>query len=136
MPGAFYQITDVAVDATNHFVFFGAEYADPGAIGVGQLPTAATTTPTLGDYVFVSLPTEPNGNSFNFPHDPHAVATTTIGSKSYALIFDYPLDYVAVIDLQAFFTAPRSTSDAHLISPTYNLLTNKVITYLPIPGGP
>ena len=135
LPGATYQISDVAVDAPDHLAFFLAEFSLPGGIGVAQLPTGATATPALGDYVFANLPTMPNASSFEGPGDPHAVATATIGTKTYALAFDYSMSYVVVIDLKALLLAPRSATDTHLVASSYNLQTNGVIYYVAIPGG-
>ena len=133
---ASWQISDVAIDAPDHFVFFAAEFSSPGTIGVAQLPTAATTTPQLGDYTFANLPAEPSGklvlrsrrSSSRGCNCDDWIQSVCVGVR---FEFVIPRHHRP----QGVFTAPRSTSDPHLVAPTYNLLTNHVITYIAIPGG-
>ena len=135
LPGACYQISDVAVDTPDHLVFFAGEFSSPGGIGVGQLPAAPTNTPALGDYAFASLPAMPNAAAFNVPGDPHAVATATIGAKTYGIAFDASMSYLVVIDLKSLLQAPRAPADPHLVDTSYDLQANGVITYVGIPGS-
>ena len=100
--------------------------------GVLQLPPASGTgTPNFIDYVAASLPNTPDGHGWTQADDPHQVTSYTSpnSGKPYGLLAGAPPNYVAVIDMQALLSAPR-TAGTHTVDPSYDLVANGVVRYV------
>jgi hypothetical protein len=131
-----WPITDIAVDSTSHVAFFSAEFCSGSsgdAMGAAKMPTSATATLTLSDYVFSSIPNPPAGTWSN-PGDPHGIANFTVssGSKHYGLLVNDSKTYVAAVDLDLLLAAKRSAGDVHLVDSTVDLIATKVVTFFPL----
>jgi hypothetical protein len=101
--------------------------------GVLQLPAiSGTGFPAIVDYAAATLPSTPDGFAWVLGGDPHTVTgyVDPNDGKAYGLMADSsPPKWLVVIDLQALLNAPR-TSGTHFVDPSYNLLTNGVVTYV------
>jgi hypothetical protein len=104
------------------------------SFGAIQLPsTAGSGTPNLVDYVAATLPNTPDAFGFYTGYDPHTTTayTSPNNGKAYGVMADWATGvpkYLAIIDLQALLSAPRS--GAHTVSSTYNLIANGVVRYV------
>jgi hypothetical protein len=104
-----------------------------------QLPaTSGTGTPNFVDWAGAIMPNTPDGNAFSAGYDPHTITayTSPNNGKAYGVVADWGTGvptYVGVIDLQALMSAPRSTTDPHLVDSSVNLLTSGIVTYIAIP---
>jgi hypothetical protein len=100
--------------------------------GVLQLPsTSGTGTPAFVDYAAATLPNTPDSNAFSEGFEPHQVTSYTSPNtgKPYGLLVGAPPNYVAVIDLQALLSAPR-TAGTHTVDPSYDLIAHGVVRYV------
>ena len=84
-----------------------------------------------------SMPNPPDGSIFESADDPHVVATfySPAGNDLYGLIYNYDRSWVAVVDITKLLAAPN-TQTPHVVDPTYDLVANGVITYLPTGYSP
>jgi hypothetical protein len=112
--------TDEAIDATSHLLFSAAEFGS--GVGVVQLPSSATGTPALVNYVYAELPDDPStpGSPPELWGDPHAAATFNLAASGpYGLTYDENVngapDTVIVLDLRATLAAPASGGSTTLI---------------------
>jgi hypothetical protein len=130
-----------AIDSNIDVAFFNPEFCpDPGdsgygtaaTVGAGQLPTSATAAPTITSFAFALMPNMPNGAAFKSGLDPHAQAVVFGSFGDYGASFDRGLNYLAITDLKKLLAAPRSPSDRTVVDPTYDLVANKVVTFVPI----
>jgi hypothetical protein len=107
-------------------------------MGVIQLPsTSGSGTPAVLDYAAVALPNTPDGNAFEQGLDPHTVTayvSPNTGDAIGLMANGYftPPTWLAVIDLTKLLAAPR-TSGTHYVDPSYDLITNGVVTYVAVP---
>lgn len=124
----------VSIDPTNHIAFISGEYSDPDCVGAVQLPALSPSAPfTPTSYMWIpALPNTPDGNSFDSALDPHVAATFYLpGSGNlYGLVFNYPRSYIAVVDITKLLNAPNASTDTHQVDPSYDLLSNGVLTYV------
>ncbi len=118
---------------TTHLGIVAGEFGGSG-FGAIQLPSkAGTGTPNLVDYVAATLPTTPDGFGFSTGYDPHTTTayTSPNDGKAYGVMADWATGtpkYLAIIDLQALLSAPRT--GAHTVDPTYDLLAHGVVRYV------
>ncbi|MBV8245489.1 MAG: hypothetical protein JOZ38_06185, partial [Candidatus Eremiobacteraeota bacterium] len=125
-------ISDLSVDSVAHLVFFFGEFCSQ--IGVGQMPTSSGAPLTMSNYVFANLPQLPSdAGTWSGAGDPHAIATFNLAPvcSDCAAMFDATRSWVAIIDLNKLLAAPRDTTDTHLVSASYDLVGNGVVTYIP-----
>ena len=82
-----------------------------------------------------SLPNEPDGLPFPVGSDPHPVTAyvSPTSKKPFALIADRrtPRGFIAVVDLQALLSAPR-TAGTHTVDPSVDLIATGVVRYVPV----
>lgn len=123
-------IPEVAVDSGAHLAFFTGAYRSTD-LCVAALSVTGSA-PSVSNYVYANFPDTPDGNGFEEPYEPRAVATFDLGGNNYGLTFNVSDSYIAIVDLQKLLSAPRNPSDAHAVSPSYDLLANGVIAYVPI----
>ena len=105
-------------------------------IGIIQLPATSgpgTGTPVIVDYVLALLPATPDGAAFSNGFDPHTTTayTSPNDQKAYGVAASWATGtpgYLAVIDLKAALSAPRT--GAHTISSAVNLLTTGIVRYV------
>ena len=121
-------------------------------IGAIKLPsTSGSGTPAASDWVGATMPNDPSGNIWQNPTDPHgltaafaAYAVTGTGITSgtphgFSLLMNDARTYVAVIDLDALLAAPReatSGTGSHTIDPSFDLVANHVLSFVPFPSAP
>jgi hypothetical protein len=97
------------------------------------------------DWAGASIPSTPDGNSFQNGFDPHTITAYVSPNtqKAYGLIADWATDvptYLAVIDLKALLAAPRlagvdaggnaCSSCTHSVDPSYDLVAHGVIKFV------
>jgi hypothetical protein len=125
----------IAVTPGTHLGIVTGEFGG-NAFGAIQLPsTSGSGTPAVVDYAAAVLPNLPDGSPFQQGLDPHTVTAylSPNSGKSIALIANgpgTPPTFLAVIDLQALLSAPR-LSGTHTVDPTYDLILNGVVKYVP-----
>ena len=121
-----------AVSSSAHLAVVTGEFGG-SSFAVLQLPaTSGSGTPSLVDYAYAYLPASPDGEVFSAGFDPHTLTTYTSpnNGKAYAVFSDWATGepkWLAVVDMEALLAAPRSS--ANFVDPTYNLITNNVVTY-------
>jgi hypothetical protein len=114
--------------------------------GVLSLPTSSGSgTPALVDWAGASIPSTPDGDTFENGFDPHTITAYVSPNtqKAYGLIADWATDvptYLAVIDLKALLAAPRKagvdaggnacSSCTHSVDPSYDLVAHGVIKFV------
>lgn len=114
--------------------------------GVLSLPTTSGSgTPNLVDWAGAAIPSTPDGNGFADGFDPHTITAYVSPNtqKAYGVIADWATGeptWLAVIDLKALLAAPRKagvdaggnacSSCTHSVDPSYNLVTNNVISFV------
>jgi hypothetical protein len=124
----------IAVAGNSHLGIVAGEFGG-NAFGAFQLPaTSGTGTPSFVDYAAAVLPNTPDGAVWNQGLDPHTITAyvSPNNGKAYGVMAngdEVPPTYLAVIDLAALLSAPR-TAGTHTVDPTYNLITNGVVTYV------
>jgi len=125
-------VTGISVAPTSHLAIVTSEFTGRG-VGVLELPsTSGTGTPTLVDYASAQMPNTPDGNTWHEAWDPHAVTAyvSPNNGKAYGVMADAaPPNYIAIVDLQALLSAPR-TPGTHTVEPTYDLVANGVVSYV------
>jgi hypothetical protein len=109
------------------------------AFGEIQLPsTSGSGTPSVVDYAAAVLPNTPDGSVFEQGLDPHTVTAYVSPNGSHDAIglmangCGVPPTWMAVIDLNKLQAAPR-TGGTHTVDPTYDLILNGVVSYIPVP---
>ena len=95
-----------------------------------------TGTRAVVDYAAAVLPDLPDGSAFTQGRDPHTVTAyvSPNNGKAYAVMangYSGPPTYLAVIDIQALLSAPRTTG-THTVDSAYDLLGNHVVAYVPV----
>lgn len=130
----------ISIDPNKHVAFISGEYSSPDCIGAVQLPSSAPAAPfTPTSYMWIpSLPNTPDGSTFDSALDPHVAATFYLPGIGdlYGLVFNYSRSYVAAVDITKLLAAPSSSTDAHEVDPSYDLLGNGVLTYIPTGYSP
>jgi hypothetical protein len=136
--GTFAAGTDgIAIAQGSHLGIVTGEFGG-NWMGVIQLPsTSGSGTPSVVDYAAVALPNTPDGNVFEQGLDPHTVTAYVSPNSGDAIGlmangYFTPPTWMAVIDLTKLLAAPR-TAGTHYVDPTYNLITNGVVSYIAIP---
>jgi hypothetical protein len=138
----------MAVASGAHEALVEQEFSDQ-FFGAIKLPaTSGSGTPAAVDWVGASMPNDPSGTIWVNPLDPHgltaafadyAVTSTGITTgtpRGFGLLMNDARTYVAVIDLDALLAAPRVATTgpgSHTISPTFDLLANNVVSFVPFP---
>jgi hypothetical protein len=104
---------------------------------VAQLPTASTTSPTFGDYVFSIMPNVAPVGTFVDNQDPHALTVFNLPNicKDCAVISNISKTALAVIDLNQLMAASRAGTEGHTVSSSVSLTTpfgggNAIVTYI------
>lgn len=124
----------IAVAGNSHLGIVTGEFGG-NAFAALQLPAASGSgTPAVVDYAAAVLPNTPDGSIFQQGRDPHTVTAyvSPNNGKAYAVMangYSGPPTYLAVIDLQALLSAPRTTG-THTVDPTYDLIANHVVSYI------
>ncbi|GAC1388985.1 MAG: hypothetical protein NVSMB31_04130 [Vulcanimicrobiaceae bacterium] len=126
------MLDDLAVDSQAHLAFFTGEFCSPGPVGVAQLPSTSSASPSVSDWNFANVPVAPNGVPWDEAHDPHAVATFNVPPicSDCGAIFNLDRSYLAVVDLKKLLAAPRDSTDTHLVAASYDLICNSIITFI------
>ena len=138
----------MAVAPGSHLAIIAGENGD-NAIGVLRLTPGGSEAVNctfafqnggcaIADYAVASLPPiPPNGTNWAQGVDPHGVTAykSPNDGQAYALLANFPPTSVAVIDLQALITAPRTscTGDgcvSHTVDPSYDLVGNNVVRFV------
>jgi hypothetical protein len=129
-PGCGTNISDVAVDSQSHFAFFTGEFC--ADIGMAVMPATAASTMAYSDWVFVNLPSQPDGQPWNGSGDPHALATFNLPSicPDCGAVFNSSGSYTAVVDLNKLKAAPRDTTDPNLVAGTYDMICSGLVTFI------
>jgi hypothetical protein len=117
------------------------------AFGAIRLPSApGSGVPAVSDWVAADMPADPSGAEWAMPLDPHGLVAAFASARLSAgslivgpgggigLLENKARTYVAVIDLLALLSAPRSATDPHRIEPTFDLLANNVVAFAPFPN--
>ncbi len=123
----------IAVAPNTHFGVVTGEFGGSN-VGAIQLPaTSGTGTPAVVDYVLLNLPLLPDGTAFVTGLDPHTVTAyvSPSSSKPFAIVADFPLKFLAVIDLQAMLAATR-TAGTHIVDPTVDPIATGIVRYIKI----
>ena len=130
----------ISIDPTNHVAFISGEYSSPDCVGAVQLPASAPAAPfTPSSYMWIpQMPNTPDGSTFDSALDPHVAATFYLPSNGdlYGLVFNYERSYIAVVDLTKLLAAPNAGEDPHVVSSTYDLFANGVLSYVPTGYSP
>jgi hypothetical protein len=139
-------VTNIAVDTKSHLAFFSAEFCaqqntDPNQgsngsvtpVGVAVLPSSSTSPLQFGKSIFANLPPLPDGTLWDDALDPHAIATFNLPNvcDDCGAVFNLEDSWIAVINLSKLLAAPASATDPHTVDPTYDLIANGVVTYVP-----
>ena len=100
----------IAVAPGTHLAIVTGEYG--GAVeGVVELPaTSGSGTPAFVDYVAFTVPGDPSDTQWAEGYDPHTVTAyvSPNSGKAYAVLENADFSYLAIVDLQALLSAPRS----------------------------
>jgi Abnormal spindle-like microcephaly-assoc'd, ASPM-SPD-2-Hydin len=146
--------TGIAVAYGEHLAFLEDEFGLT-AFGALQLPSASGSgTPAVLDSVVASMPFDPSGELWAMPLDPHGLAaafasaeitggapgtpgTVVLGSGAgIGLVMNDQRTYVAVVDLGKLLAAPREATSgfgSNTVDPSYDLVANNVVTFVPFP---
>jgi len=130
-------MTGIAVAPDAHLALLEDEFGTT-AFGALQLPaTSGTGTPAVLDWVSANMPDDPTGAGWEMPLDPHGltayVSPTT--KVAYGLLINLGRTYIAKIDIAKLLAAPRTTAGGHIIDPTFNLVSNGVVTFIAMLGN-
>jgi hypothetical protein len=102
--------------------------------GVFQLPsTSGSGTPAFVDYAAFTVPSPPTEEEWSQGNDPHTVTAYVSPNtgKALAVIENNDFSYVAVIDIQAMLSAPRT--GAHTVT---NPIPAGIVTFIcAVPTG-
>jgi hypothetical protein len=130
--------TGLAIAPGTHDAVLAGEFGG-NLVGFIHLPNTGSISPTdLQRYVVATLPTDPNGYTFQNGYDPHSVTAYTSPNtqKTYAVLADWAdgaPDYVALIDIEGVLDAPRVMSASgrkHAVSPDYGLKVHGLLKYI------
>jgi len=137
--GFFFGTDGIAVAAgspTSHLGIVTGEFGGNN-FGVFELPsTSGSGTPSFVDYAAAVLPNTPDGNVWSDGLDPHTITAyvSPNNGKAYGVMANFNgtnATYLAWVDLQALLGAPR-LAGTHTVDPSYNLITNGVVTYIAV----
>lgn len=98
---------------STHLGVVGGEFGG-NLVGFIKLPsTSGSGIPSVVDYVVATMPASPDGTGFANGLDPHTTTayTSPNNGKAYAVLADWATGspaWVAVVDIQAMLSAPRS----------------------------
>ena len=96
--------------------------------GVIQLPaTSGSGTPAVVDYVAFTVPAPPTEDTWSQGLDPHTVTAyvSPNSHKAYAVLENGDFSYVAIVDIQAMLSAPRT--GAHTVT---NPIPAGIVTFV------
>ncbi len=96
--------------------------------GVIQLPaTSGTGTPAVVDYAAFTVPAPPTEDIWSQGLDPHTVTAyvSPNSHKAYAVLENEDFSYVAIVDIQAMLSAPRT--GAHTVT---NPIPAGIVTFV------
>jgi hypothetical protein len=115
----------IAVAPNSHLGVTASEFGGNG-IGVFQLPSKSGTggsAPQLLNYVAATMPSDPNGNTWQNGQDPHNLTayTSPNNGKQYAIVEEDASQngtrtFLAIVDMQAMLSLPTTSSDPHTVS--------------------
>jgi len=100
----------IAVAPGTHLAIVTGEYGGD-LEGVVELPaTSGSGTPAFVDYVAFTVPGDPSDTQWAEGYDPHTVTAyvSPNSGKAYAVLENADFSYLAIVDLQALLSAPRS----------------------------
>ena len=101
----------IAVAPGTHLAIVTGEYGGD-LEGVVELPaTSGSGTPAFVDYVAFTVPSPPSPEEgWSEGYDPHTVTAyvSPNSGKAYAVLENADFSYLAIVDLQAMLSAPRS----------------------------
>ncbi len=134
-------VTGIAIDPASHLAFVGSEFCGQGngsgdgavtPFGVLALPTSSHAALAISSQVYLTMPPLPDGSLWNDPGDPHAIAAMPISGlcSPCGITYNAESTWLAIIDMQALRSAPRSPSDPNLAiipsTPPYG----NIVTYV------
>ena len=125
----------IAIAPNTHIGVVTGEFGGDN-VGAIQLPaTSGTGTPAVVDFVLLKLPLEPDGGAFETGLDPHTVTAfvSPTSHKAFAIVADFPLNFLAVIDLQAMLSAAR-TPGTHIVDPGIDPIATGIVRYVKATG--
>lgn len=123
----------IAVAPNTHLGVVTGEFGGSN-VGAIQLPaTSGTGTPAVVDYVRLALPPLPTGGAFSTGLDPHTVTAyvSPTSNKAFAIVANFPLTTLAVIDLKAMLAATR-TAGTHIVDPTVDPIATGIVRYIKV----
>jgi len=114
---------------------FSSAYAGVEALpakGSGGVFSTFTANPVFVDLNAQSA-ASPCGGNLMSGGDPHSEGfTTTLAGVDVGLFITDDRTCVVAVNLKALYNAPRSTTAANQVDPAYDLVANKVITYIKV----
>lgn len=105
-----------------------------GAFGAIQLPsTSGSGIPAVSDWVVAYMPNDPSGAAWQMPLDPHGLTSyiSPNTGKAMGLMMNRQRTFIAVIDLEAFLGAQRS-SGTHAVAPGVDLVGTGIVRFISI----
>jgi hypothetical protein len=117
----------IAVAPGTHLAIVTGEFGG-NLEGVIQLPaTSGSGTPAVVDYVAFTVPNLPNETAWSEGFDPHTVTAYVSPNthKAYAVLENDDFTFVAIIDIQAMLSAPRT--GAHTVT---NPIPAGIVTFV------
>ncbi len=134
-------VTGIAIDPASHLAFVGSEFCGQGngsgdgavtPFGVLALPTNAHSALAISSQVYLNMPPLPDGSLWDDAGDPHAMAAMPISGlcNPCGITCNAETTWLAIIDMQALLSAPRSLGDPNLAvipsTPPYG----NIVTYV------
>ena len=134
-------VTGIAIDPASHLGFVSSEFCGQSngspdgsvtPVGVIALPTSSLAPLSISRQIYLNMPPLPDGTLWNDAGDPHAVAAMQIQGlcSPCGITYNAESTWLAIIDMNALLTAPRSSIDPNLAlipqSPPYG----NVVTYV------
>ncbi len=128
------RTTGMAVEPSSHLLFLEEEFSN--VIGLVVLPTSTSSgSAVINEYTSATIPspsaTCTGVSRWNNVGDPHGLAlfTSVVDGKPMGLLINNVKSCAAIVDLNAFRAAPKTTG-TNRVDPTYDLLTNNVIKFV------
>lgn len=128
--------TAIAIAYGAHQALLEDEYGTT-AFGAIQLPsTSGKGTPAVQDWVVANMPNDPSGAAWQMTLDPHGVSAAFVAldgvNKGIGILVNRQRTYLAVIDLQALLSAPRTAPGSHVLDPNVDLLSTGIVKFVAI----
>ena len=124
--------TGLAVAPSGHVGIMQEEFGGSNFAAFSLPATSGTGTPALTDWVAAKLPALPTKAAWNNTDDPHGLTayTSPTTSQPMGVLLNLGRTFIAVIDINKLLAAPRS--GPHTVSPSFNLVTNGVLTFVSV----